>query len=436
MGKFRETKNTGLPPEPKPFPDGGTEIFDRHTLGAHAAQEDESETGRPAVKKRSIVWGTARPFLMFLFSLGIVIVGLLIAFNYINNNYLKPVDAGDKAQVPVDIKRGSSVSTIAQALFDKGLIKNKTVFKFYVDFSDMTSKLKAGTYTLTKDMTMDDIIDVMSRGDGKPKVTKFTVTEGMSVEDMANSLYSKGIIKDKNEFLTLCREGTEFYDYSHISDLDPNAGDEEPSDTKAPDTKKSQRRYMLEGYLFPDTYEIYTDSSNKTIIEKMLTRFGQIFNQTYLDQADEINMTEDQVITLASLIEKEGKPKDFKKISAVFHNRLKQNMKLDSDASLAYALGKKKYRFTAEELKYKSPYNTYDVKGLPPGAIANPGNSAIEAALNPDQQYIDGKYLYFYTINPETGETVFSKTKKEHDKIKAQYADVWAAYEKAHPELQ
>jgi UPF0755 protein len=138
-----------------------------------------------------------------------------------------------------------------------------------------------------------------------------------------------------------------------------------------------------------------------------------------------MGMTVDEAMTLASIIEWEALPKDFKKVSAVFHNRLDADMRLDSCASLRYVTGLKKFVYTAEEQKIDSPYNTYKITGLPIGPIANPGQKAIEAALYPDEDFMSEGYLYFCNKDPKTGDLAFAKTLKEHEANVAEYSPLW-----------
>ena len=183
------------------------------------------------------------------------------------------------------------------------------------------------------------------------------------------------------------------------------------------------------GYLYPDTYEIYVGSSEETVIGKMLDRMNVIYGAGYTSRAEELNMSMDQVVTLASIIEKEGKHDTFDKVSAVFHNRLDQKMALGSDVTVQYALGVKRLVLTQSELGVDSPYNTYTHTGLPVGAICSPGDAAIEAALYPDSDYVDEGYLYFTLTDPETGELAFSKTLEEHNALVEQYRPLWQAYD-------
>ena len=136
----------------------------------------------------------------------------------------------------------------------------------------------------------------------------------------------------------------------------------------------------------------------------------------------------DEMLILASMIEKEAKTDDFKGVSAVFHNRLKQDWTLGSDATVKYITGSTEITLSDSEIKLESPYNTYKYKGLPPGPICNPGRAAIEAALYPDESMLKEKYMYFCLGDPETGETVFSKTEEEHNAAVAKYNELWKQY--------
>lgn len=363
-----------------------------------------------AYRERRPVWSFLRPVIITVISLALVIWGLYYGYNYIQDKYFAPVDPNDNAPITVKIDQASSLTTIAQRLLDSGVIRNKTVFKLYTDFSDQSYKLKAGTYVLSKNMTFDDIIYTLMQGQAAQPTTKVTLTEGMTAETMAQTLVSKGAISSADEYLALCKDPSEFNGYPFVAEAMKNAKD---------------KKYALEGYLFPDTYEFYTDSDVSVIMEKQLDRFGQIFTDEYTTKAAQINMTIDQVVALASLIEKEGKPQDFAKISAVFHNRLTDGMPLQSDATLTYALGIKKYNYSDSQKAVDSPYNTYKVKGLPPGPICNPSKNAIDAALNPDQQFVEQGYLYFTLTDPNSGQLAFSKTLQEHNSIVSKYQQSW-----------
>jgi len=193
-----------------------------------------------------------------------------------------------------------------------------------------------------------------------------------------------------------------------------------------PQDAQNDRDYTLEGYLFPDTYEVYVDASPKTIINRMLLRFFDIFSTEDIERAKELNMSIDEITILASVIEREAQEaQDFSKVSAVFHNRMEIGQKLESCASLSYALKVKKYVFNAAERETDSKYNTYLYQGLPVGPISNPGKQAIQAALYPNEEYLE-EYFYFCNANPEeTKALVFSKSYEEHLKNQEKYSHYW-----------
>jgi UPF0755 protein len=360
-------------------------------------------------------WSFVRLLLILTSSVLLVLSGCLWAWDYVDNHYLKPADVNDHTPVIVDIEPRSSVSTIARILEENGIIRSKSVFKYYVDLMGYGSKLKAGTYILNRQMTLYEIMEKLAKGEGKARVMKFLVIEGMAIEAMAESLLQQKAIDSKEKFLDLCRDGDSFVKYAAISDI------------HIPENEN--RRYLLEGYLFPATYEIYVDSSEETVIEKMLNKFALVMKPEYIERAEQLNMTVDQVITLASMIEKEGKTSDFARISAVFHNRLNRDMRLESDATVQYALGIRKLYLTDEEITIDSPYNTYKIEGLPIGPICSPSQKAIEAALYPDETTMSEGYYYFATKDPLSGELVFSKTLEEHEAAVEQYRPLWKAYD-------
>ena len=373
-------------------------------------QPKQKPKPEPVTKQKPSAWGFFRPVVITVISLVLVAGSIYYGYNYMRDKYFSPVNSSDNMPITVEIEKASSLTTIAQRLYDCGVIRDKNVFKLYADFSDMSYKLKAGTYQLSKNMTFDDIIYTLMKGEAASPVINVTLTEGMTNKTMAETLVSKGVIENESKFLSLCEDASSYTDYPFIAEVVE---------------KDDDRTYDLEGYLFPDTYQVYTDSSADVIIRKQLERFDEIFTSDYAAKAEEREMTIDQVVTLASMIEKEGKPKDFKKIAAVFYNRLAQEMPLQSCATLQYATGLKKLVFTEEEMQTESPYNTYKVSGLPVGPICNPSKDAIEAALYPEQQFIDEGYLYFCLTTPESGDLVFAKTLEEHNANVAQYESSW-----------
>ncbi|MFA5675524.1 MAG: endolytic transglycosylase MltG [Christensenellales bacterium] len=359
-----------------------------------------------------MAWRVTRPLLILLASVFLVAALGVFVYNYIEQNYLLPV-SGDTAVKRIEIRAGSSLSKIAMLLYEEGIIRNKFVFQLYVDLNDMSSSLKAGRYDLSPSMTMEQIAAILKEGDGGRKTKTVTFTEGSSVEIIASRLVAAEIFDEqrRGEFLALCNDAEAFSDYDFISKLADEAAD--------------GRKYLLEGYLFPDTYEFYIDAEPKDIIRRLLNQFDNVFTVTFEDRAKELGLSVNEAVTLASIVEWEALPKDYKKVSSVFYNRIKDKMRLDSCATLAYVTGERKLQYTAEERGMDSPYNTYKLTGLPIGPVGNPGQKAIEAALYPDDEYIKEGYLYFCNKDPETGELAFAKTLKEHDKNVEKYSPLW-----------
>ena len=260
-------------------------------------------------------------------------------------------------------------------------------------------------------------MELLTTGDGNPITRNITIIPGWTVQDIARYLAEQKVIEDEAVFLNLCRTGTDFSAYYYIADV--LASD-----------NASSRIFALEGYLAPDTYEIYTSATADDVIRKLLSQTEAVFTAEYHERAEQLGMTMDQVITLASMIEKEAKNPDFAKVSAVFHNRLKKNMNLGSDVTVKYASGVRRMALTDSDLKVNSPYNTYIVNGLPLGPICSPSPAAIRAALYPDEQYVQDNYLYFCSKDPNTGELYFSRTLQEHELAVTIYAPLWQAYDR------
>ena len=375
-----------------------------------------ASTGTGNVKETTEVKGiwkrTGYRFLTTMLSLAISLVviyflGIKI-FNHVVKHYVEPKDANSTEQISIVIDKNDSLKTISKKLEEAGIINNATVFKYYVDFSDMSSKLLAGKFTLSPSMTYDEIINQLKRKSAAKTSTKVLITEGTLLKEMEDKFLSEDVLKSGAEFEDKITTGEDYSKYWFIQEV----LDKEKASTK-------HRIYALEGYMFPDTYDFYIYGSADGIITRMLDRFKQIYTDEYKKRAEELGMTTDDVIILASIIEKEGgNLEDFKKISGVFHNRLYHSdatgHKLQSDATHQYFMPEKKFSWTTEELQIDSPYNTYMYPGLPIGPICNPGKAAIEAALWPDEDVIKEGYLYFVAADLSKGEILYAKTYEEH----------------------
>jgi UPF0755 protein len=377
---------------------------------------------RKTKKQRRLhrMWMAVRPAVVLGLSLIVVFFIARASVNYVLSNYINPVDKNDATPIEVVIPSSSSASSIARILYNAcgydqdGLITSTAAFKVYVDFVGKANSLKAGTYVLSKNMSIKQIVEVLCEGNPPKETVTFTVPEGYTVAGIAEALMGKGLITSESDLLDAVRTGDAFTNFAFINDV-------------ATSETASFRNYMLEGYLFPDTYEVYADASVDTILIKMLNRFNEVFTDEYLTRAEQLGMSMDQVVTLASLIEREAQAAgDFAKVSAVFHNRLTQEMPLQSCASLSYVLGVTKYTFTEAERETDSLYNTYKYNGLPVGPVCNPGKAALEAALYPNEDYLEEGYLYFCNQNPAvTSELVFAKTYEEHQENVRKYQEYW-----------
>jgi len=369
-------------------------------------------------KKQLKLWRAVRPAVVVAVSLLVVLFVARYAVNEVLSRFIYPVDVEDATPIEVVIPSSSSASKIAHILYtargenEPGLIPSTAAFKVYVDFVGKANKMQAGTYILSRNMSLKQIVDIICEGNPPKATVKFTVPEGYTIMDIARVLQEKGLLDNEQSLFEACKDDKAFETFGFIDDIVKN-GD--------------KRRYYLEGYLFPDTYEAFEDASVDSILIRMLNRFNEIYSDEYIARAEELGMTMDEVVTLASLIEREAQmPEDFAKVSAVFHNRLSRDMQLQSCASLSYVLNVKKYTFTEAELSTESPYNTYRHAGLPVGPICNPGKAAIEAALYPNAEYVEGEYLYFCNGNLKVStELVFAKTYEEHQANVMQYQQYW-----------
>ena len=365
----------------------------------------------------SWLWTAVRPLLVAV-CVAVVVTGVAIAgWNWVNRNFLAPVDAADESEITFVVSSGSSLTRVANSLEEAGLIHNRTVFKYVADFLGYGQKIQAGEYKVKRAMDMRQIMDLLTTGDGNPITRNITIIPGWTVRDIAAYLAEQKVIENEDVFLNLCKTGAVFSGYYYIADV-----------LATPNT--ASRLFALEGYLAPDTYEIYTTATPDDVIRKLLSQTEAVFTEEFHTRADQLGMTMDQVITLASMIEKEAKTQDFSKVSAVFHNRLRKNMTLGSDVTVKYVSGVKRMALTDSDLKVSSPYNTYIVQGLPPGPICSPSPAAIRAALYPDEQYVQDEYLYFCSKDPDTGELHFSRTLQEHELAVSIYAPLWAAYDR------
>ena len=332
-------------------------------------------------------------FSILRFLLFCLLITAASAYMYYNNGLdaLNKIEANAKEIV---IPKGSTVKSISKILKDENMIKDSFVFELYCKINEKSDKIKAGKYRISNSMEVPEIVEVLVSGKALIDTVRFTIPEGYNLAQIVDKINSLGVVSSEsiNEALKAGR-----YEYEFIEQI--------------PD-----RENKLEGYLFPDTYEIYRDTTAEAIIKKLLGRFDDVFTEEFRKRAEELNMSIDQVVILASIIEREAKlDSERKLISGVFHNRLKKKMLLQSCATVQYLLKEPKEELLYEDLEIDSPYNTYKYPGLPPGPIASPGLAAIEAALYPEKT----DFLYFFARND--GSHVFSKTFDEHINAQNKY---------------
>lgn len=366
------------------------------------------------------VWRVLRPVLIGLTSV-IVVIGIVWSVGTrIYDSFAAPMSDTSDVPVTVEVRSGDSLTRVAARLEEKGLIHSGTVFKYYCDFAGLSQKIQTGNYQLAPNMSMQEIAERLTLGDGVPLVRLITWIPGWTVEDFADYLEERGVLGDKARFLSLCRTGEGFGEYAYIHDVLEGGS-------------AAQRKYVLEGYLAPDTYEIYTTATEEDIIRKLLSQTDRLYTTENQEAAESLGITMDQAIILASLIEKEAGKGDFSRVSAVFHNRLKAGMPLQSDVTIHYITpaNKRRMALTDSDTSVNDPYNTYRNKGLPPGPICSPSTDAVYAALHPDAAYVAENYLYFCAREPGSGQLVFSRTLAEHERAVAQYRPLWIEYDKS-----
>jgi len=321
-------------------------------------------------------------------------------------------DASGTEQVFL-IKKGDSIEKVAYNLKDQGFIKDKNFFFLYVFLQGDLKEIKAGEYNISSSQSISEIADKFIKGDVVKE--KITIIEGWDIRNIAWYFENKGMFQAEEIFEII---GFPLVDYSKTKDLPlPKDFSEEFSFLK-----DKPKNLGLEGYLFPDTYEIgkqgLIDNNEfiEEIIKKTLRNFDQKIDFDLREEIKKQDKTIFEIITMASLLEKEVRSINDKKIvSGILWKRLKNKVALQVDATITYITGKKESNGFKQDVKIDSPYNTYKYRGLPLGPICNPGLDSILASVYPE----DSDFWY-YLSTPE-GETIFSKTLEEHNIARAKY---------------
>jgi len=327
---------------------------------------------------------------------GYIFIVILIVFLYFHFNL-----AARKSELKTSqevttfvVGKGEGVKEIAEKLKEQGLIKNKAIFEIYAFLKNAWKKFWPGEYKLNPETGLRDILKILTAQKG-PEEEEITIIEGWTNKDIVNYLKEKGVVKEE-DFKTAEEEIIKENKYDFLTD--------KPSEAD------------LQGYLFPDTYRVYKEASAKEIIKKMLDDFGNKLTNEYRDEIKRQGKKIFEVITLASIVEKEAADEiDRRIIAGIFLDRLARGEKLESCTTINYILGESKKKLSYQDTRTPSPYNTYLHEGLPPGPICNPGLGTIKAVIYP----LKTDYKYF--LSPGDGRTIFSKTYEEHLKNKEKY---------------
>ncbi len=320
--------------------------------------------------KRTFLLGTAFLFLSCF----------LLTATWVHH-FLQPGTTAEDQHIFV-VREGETLKQVANGLEKIGLISNRTLFRLTGRFMGYDNQIKTGEYGFNGAMTPIEILERLKKG--QIRTHNATIPEGFNLNQIAELLDRKGIVSQK-AFMKLAKNS------ALTTHLGFSGG-------------------TLEGYLYPDTYRFQRDETPDKVIAIMVKRFRDVVSPLG-PQIKNSEMTLKQVITLASIVEKEtGCPEERPIIARVFLNRLKKNMRLQSDPTVIYGIKDFNGNLTKRDLKTKTPYNTYAIKGLPPGPIANPGLASIRAVLNPAESN------FYYFVSKNNGTHYFSETLNEHNR--------------------
>lgn len=336
----------------------------------------------------------------------LIIIGAKSAYDFISSG-LSPVDPESDEIVEVEIPLGSSTSRIATILEEEGIINNELMYRLFIKVNNYAN-FQAGEYKLSPSMTLAEISELLQTGTvAKPSLYTVTIPEGRTIEEIA-TLFENNANIDAEEFIDLMLD--EEY-IRGLIDLYPNLLSEE--------ILQDEIRYPLEGYLFAATYPIYEEVPEiDDLVKMMLDKSNEVIAQYYSEILELEQFTVHDIITFASLVEREARNEEERKlIAGVFYNRLEEGMRLETDPTVLYAHGQHKDRVLFKDLEIESPYNTYYVYGLPIGPISNFGVSSLESVFYPTET----NYKFF--VAAPDGEIYFSETFEQHRKLANEHLD-------------
>lgn len=377
------------------------------------------EGAKPVKPKKEKKSGFKAFFISLLIFLALISAGAYFGYQYVQSS-LQPVDADSKQYVTVQIPEGSNVQEIGKTLEDAGLIKHGLVFSLYAKYKNYAD-LKSGYYNLQKSMSTEDIIHELQKGGTaeaqEPVLATLTIPEGYTIDQMAQAV---GQLKgDFKEPLTADAFLAKVQDDSFISQEVAKY----PSLLESLPTKESGARYRLEGFLFPATYSIKESTTVESLIDEMLAAMDKTLAPHYSTIKSK-NLTVNELLTIASLVEKEGaKTDDRKLIAGVFYNRLNLGMPLQSNIAILYAQGKLGQKISLADdagidTSINSPYNVYTNLGLMPGPVDSPSLDAIESSINQTKS----ENLYF-VADVTDGKVYYASNKEEHDRNVADHVN-------------
>lgn len=353
--------------------------------------DDILKTVGEAVEKKPM-----RLWQKILLAAGVVVLAVVLTFGFSIWREYSSTESTEGTSVEVTIDQGSSTRQVARELKDAGVIRYETAFLLKIYFSDNRGKLRYGTFDLNDGMCLEDVIKALTTGGAQKKEESFTIPEGYSIPMIAEKLENEGVMSQE-EFLTAVKNAAADFQYA---DILPAA---------------DQVFYQLEGYIFPDTYYLSENMTGEELVHKILDEFLQKFDEQRQQEAEAMGMSVEEVLIRASLVQKETeRPEEYGMVAGVINNRLAQNMRLQFDSTVVYAMTKGMYgvdRVLYKDLEIDSPYNTYKNDGLPVGPICSPSLEAIDGVLHPAEH----NYLYFQTDQVKNdGSNLYFETYEEH----------------------
>ena len=397
-------------------PTPATETVDIISDTPRRSRREGVKPVKPKKEKKSHVKAFVISFLVFLTLLS---AGGYFGYQYVVDSLL-PIDANSKKYVTVQIPDGSNVQEIGTTLEKAGLVKHGLIFSFYAKYKNYTD-LKAGYYNLQKSMSTEDLLKELQKGGTdepqEPVLATLTIPEGYTIDQIAQAVGQ--LQGDFKEPLTADAFLAKVQDENFISQEVAKY----PSLLESLPTKESGARYRLEGYLFPATYSIKESTTVESLIDEMLAAMDKNLSP-YYSTIKSKNLTVNELLTIASLVEKEGaKTEDRKLIAGVFYNRLNRDMPLQSNIAILYAQGKLGQNISLAEdvaidTNIDSPYNVYKNVGLMPGPVDSPSLDAIESSIN--QTKSDN--LYFVADVTE-GKVYYANNQEDHDRNVAEHVN-------------